>query len=96
MTWAQRLNREIETLVRQNPACQRLMELEDVGPISAVLLYATLGTGEAFVNGRQFAAYLGRTPKRFSSGGKVSLVGISKRVANRLWRIRMYALPGPC
>jgi transposase len=88
----ERLNQEIETLVRQNPLCRRLLALEGVGPISSVLLYATLGTGEAFANGRQFAAYLGLTPKQFSSGGKVKLVGISKRVANR--RLRAVLIQG--
>ena len=53
------------------------MALEGIGPIGSVLLYATLGTGEAFANGRQFSAYLGLTPKQFSSGGKVNLVEIS-------------------
>ena len=80
----ERLNREIEVLVQANPVCRRLTALEGVGPIGSVLLYATLGTGEAFANGRQFSAYLGLTPKQFSSGGKVNLVGISKRVANKL------------
>jgi transposase len=88
----EQLNCEIEALVRQNPMCQRLTELEGVGPIGSVLLYATLGTGEAFVNGRQFAAYLGLTPKQFSSGGKVNLVGISKRVANK--RLRAVLIQG--
>ena len=88
----ERLTREIETLVQQHPGCRRLMELEGVGPISAVLLYATLGTGEAFANGRQFSAYLGLTPKQFSSGGKVNLVGISKRVANK--RLRAVLIQG--
>ena len=72
--------------------CRRLTALEGVGPIGSVLLYATLGTGEAFTNGRQFSAYLGLTPKQFSSGGKVNLVGISKRVANR--RLRAVLITG--
>ena len=72
--------------------CRRLTALEGVGPIGSVLLYATLGTGEAFTNGRQFSAYLGLTPKQFSSGGKVNLVGISKRVANR--RLRAVLIQG--
>jgi transposase len=86
------LNIEIETLVKQTPCCQRLTALEGVGPIGSVLLYATLGTGEAFVNGRQFSAYLGLTPKQFSSGGKVSFVGISKKVANK--RLRAVLIQG--
>ena len=88
----QGLNREIEILVRQNLLCQRLTALEGVGPIGSVLLYATLGTGEAFANGRQFSAYLGLTPKQFSSGGKLNLIGISKQVANR--RLRAVLIQG--
>jgi transposase len=87
-----RLNTEIEARVRQHPACERLLALEGVGPIGAVLLFATLGTGQAFVNARQFAAYLGLTPKQFSSGGKVSFVGISKQVANK--RLRAVLIQG--
>ena len=88
----ERLNREIEALVQANPVCRRLTALEGVGPIGSVLLYATLGTGEAFINGRQFSAYLGLTPKQFSSGGRVNLVGISKRVANK--RLRAVLIQG--
>lgn len=88
----EQLNGTIEQLVRQNPACQRLTALEGVGPIGSVLLFATLGSGEAFVNGRQFSAYLGLTPKQYSSGGKVKLVGISRRVANR--RLRAVLIQG--
>lgn len=86
------LNVEIDTLVKQHPCCQRLTALEGVGPIGSVLLYATLGTGEAFINGRQFSAYVGLTPKQFSSGGKVSFVGISKKVANK--RLRAVLIQG--
>jgi transposase len=86
------LNAELEMLVKQNPICRRLTDLEGVGPIGAVLLFASLGTGEAFVSGRQFSAYLGLTPKQYSSGGKVNLVGISKRVANK--RLRAVLIQG--
>jgi transposase len=55
-------------------------------------LYATLGTGEAFKNGREFAAYIGLTPKQYSSGGKTNLVGISRRVANK--RLRAVLIQG--
>ena len=88
----EQLNDEVKELVQRHPICRRLTALEGVGPIGAVLLYATLGTGEAFTNGRQFSAYLGLTPKQFSSGGKVNLVGISKRVANK--RLRAVLIQG--
>ena len=86
------LTDQIEGLVRGNDACRRLLDLEGVGPISAVLLYATLGSGEAFHNGREFSAYLGLTPKQYSSGGKTNLVGISRFVANK--RLRAVLIQG--
>lgn len=86
------LDMQIAALVKQYAACRELMALEGVGPISAVLLFASLGTGEAFANGRQFSAYLGLTPKQYSSGGKVKLVGISKKAANK--RLRAVLVQG--
>lgn len=55
-------------IVNANESCRRLLDIEGVGPISAVLLYATLGSGEAFQTGREFSAYIGLTPKQYSSG----------------------------
>jgi len=86
------LDAQIKVLVQQHAACRELIALEGVGPISAVLLFASLGTGEAFANGRQFSAYLGLTPKQYSSGGKVKLVGISKKAANK--RLRAVLVQG--
>jgi len=86
------INDELEALVKQHPACENLTRMEGVGPIGAVLLFATLGSGEAFRNGRQFSAYLGLTPKQYSSGGKTVLVGISKQVANK--RLRAVLIQG--
>ena len=77
------MDEQIKQVVKANDGCRRLLALEGIGPIGAVLLYATLGSGEAFKNGRQFSAYLGLTPKQFSSGGKINIIGISRRVANR-------------
>jgi transposase len=86
------LNEQIAALVKQSVPYDRLTQLEGVGPISSVLLYATLGTGEAFANGRQFSAYLGLTPKQYSSGGKTVLIGISRYVANK--RLRAVLIQG--
>ena len=80
------MDAEIKALVKQHPGCRRLTALEGVGPISAVLLYASLGTGEAFSGSREFAAYLGLTPRQLSSGGKTNIVGLSKKIGNRQLR----------
>ena len=90
----QSMNVEVKELVKQHPDCKRLTALEGVGPISAVLLYASLGTGEAFSGSREFAAYLGLTPRQFSSGGKTNIVGLSKKIGN--CRLRSVLIQGAC
>lgn len=42
-------------------------------------LTIALGRSAVFQNGRHFASYLGRVLKEYSSGGKVKLLGITKR-----------------
>ena len=88
----QAMNQQVKELVKQHPGCNRLTALEGVGPISAVLLYASLGTGEAFSGSREFAAYLGLTPRQLSSGGKTNIVGLSKKVGN--CRLRSVLIQG--
>lgn len=75
----------LKTLVADEESYQRLMQLPGVGPITATLLGSELGNGAGFHNGRSFAAYLGLTPRQHSSGGKNTLLGISKR-GNRYLR----------
>jgi len=77
---------EVERLAKAHPICSKLMALEGVGPISALMLYATMGSGTAFSGSREFAAYLGLAPKQYSSGGKTNIVGLSKKVGNRRLR----------
>ena len=40
---------------------------------------ASVGDAKNFDNGRQFAAWLGVVPRQHSSGGKPTLLGMSKR-----------------
>ena len=88
----QSMDVEVKELVKQHPGCSRLTALEGVGPISAVLLYASLGTGKAFSGSREFAAYLGLTPRQLSSGGKTNIVGLSKKIGN--CRLRSVLIQG--
>lgn len=86
------LTREVEQLVKNHPDCNKLQALEGVGPIGALLLYASLGSATAFRSGRQFAAYLGLTPQQYSSGGKTNIVGLSKHIGNK--RLRSVLIMG--
>ena len=58
---------------------QRLAAIPGIGWLTATILSSVVGDGSAFRNGRQLAAYLGLVPRQHSSGGKVQLLGISKR-----------------
>src|SRR5258708_6168471 len=57
---------------------QRLGKIPGVGPIGAVLLRMKTPEPELFQSGRQFAAWIGLTPKDHSTAGKVRLGGITR------------------
>lgn len=50
-----------------------------MGPLTATALVASIADAHSFKNGRQLAAWLGLVPRQHSSGGKATLLGISKR-----------------
>ncbi len=63
----------------EDEACQRLVAIPGVGPVTATAMIAAIGNGAAFNKGRGFAAWLGLVPAQYSTGGKQKLLGISKR-----------------
>ena len=75
----QELDRELAAIVREHEPVGRLEQLTGIGPVSASALYALVGDGRQYRNGRELAAALGLTPRQHSSGGKSKLLGISKR-----------------
>ncbi len=75
----ERYDRQIAQFARQSEAARRLLAIDGVGPITATALVATVGDPKVFKNGRQFAAWLGLTPRQHSSGGKLRLGPITKR-----------------
>ena len=54
-------------------------QIPGIGPITASALVATIGDAKNFDGGRQVAAWLGLVPGQHSSGGKPTLLGMSKR-----------------
>jgi len=71
--------RRIQQLVHSDPLCQRLMGERGVGPMVASADVATIADPTRYRNGRQVSASLGIVPRQHSSGGKPTLLGISKR-----------------
>lgn len=73
------LEHEIKVWHRQNETSRKLENIPGIGPITASALVASVGDAKSFHNGRQLAAWLGLVPRQHSSGGKPTLLGISKR-----------------
>jgi transposase len=76
---------QLGEIARQNEVCQRIREIEGIGPITSTAVVAAIADASVFSNGRQLAAWLGLVPKQHSSGGKNVLLRISKR-GNRYLR----------
>jgi len=71
--------KRIRSLNKDNEVCQRLDEILGIGPITASATYAAAGDGKEFSNGRHYSAWVGLVPGQHSTGGKPTLLGISKR-----------------
>ena len=72
------LDRRIRERARTDDTARRLMIIPGIGPISAVALEALAPPAETFTQGRDFAAWLGLTPRQNSTGGKARLGKTSK------------------
>jgi transposase len=73
------LDVQIQVWHRANDASRKLAKIPGIGPITASALVASIGDAKSFESGRQLAAWLGIVPRQNSSGGKQTLLGISKR-----------------
>ena len=69
---------EIAARVKTDDTARRLMTIPGVGPVTAQAIVATVRDTSAFSSGREFAAFLGLTPRQSSSGGKERLGRITK------------------
>jgi transposase len=72
------LDKEIARRAREDEVARRLMTIPGIGPIAATAIAALAPAAEIFRRGRDFAAWLGLTPKQKSTGGKTRLGRISK------------------
>lgn len=73
------LEAKIKAWHQGSEASRKLAEIPGIGPLGATALVASIGDARTFKNGRQLAAWLGLVPRQHSTGGKPTLLGISKR-----------------
>jgi transposase len=62
-----RLDRIIAKLAQKDETARRLMTIPGFGPITASAMVATIQDTSSFAGPREFAAFLGLTPKQTSS-----------------------------
>ena len=62
-----------------NPVSQRLATIPGIGPLIGTAIAATVADPAAFRNAREFAAWVGLTPRQKSTGGKQRLGRISRQ-----------------
>lgn len=84
-----RLTEEIEQVHRQNDVSLGLASIPGVGVLSATAIAATTPDVSNFSSARDYAAWLGLTPKQHSTGGKPRSGGIWK-MGNRYIRRLLY------
>ena len=76
---------KLSSMAHHHPLCKRLMTLPGVGIINSTALYSAIGNAGQFANPKEFAVWLGLTPRLYSSGNQSKMGGITKR-GNRYLR----------
>ena len=74
-----KLETEIVGAAKTDEVARRLMAIPGLGPIGATAILAAVADIHVFKTARDFAAWLGLTPRQFGTGGKHSSGGISKQ-----------------
>lgn len=78
-TLVKELTTSIENEAKQHVQIKQLQSIPGFGAIVASTFFSVIGDGKAFRKGRDVSASLGLVPRQHSSGGKNTLLGISKR-----------------
>jgi transposase len=81
------LEGRIVALARDNEGARRLMAIPGIGPVTAHAMVAAVGDGRQFGSARDFAAWVGLTPREASSGEKRRSGGISRAGDGSLRRL---------
>ncbi len=81
------LDAEIARRAREDETARRLMTVPGIGPLIATALATLAPPPETFRRARDFAAWLGLTPRQHSTGGKQRLGATTKMGERSLRRL---------
>jgi transposase len=82
-----KLDERIETAAKANDVMRRLTTIPGIGWLTAHAIVSAIGEGRQFSCGRDFAAWVGLTPRESSSAGKRKDKGVSRQGENRLRKL---------
>lgn len=71
--------KELTEIAKNEPLCQLLLTIPGIGVINATAIFSAIGSGSQFRLAREFAVWLGLTPRQRSSGNTFVSSGITKR-----------------
>lgn len=81
------LDRQIRDRLKDDELAVRLQEVPGIGPITASALCAEATPARQCASSRDFAASIGLTPRQHSTGGRSTMLGITKRGDGTLRRL---------
>jgi transposase len=73
------LDARLVSMVKQNSQMQSAVAIPGIGALTATAVLSAVPDLSTFSSGRQFAAWLGLTPRQVGTGGRTQQLGISKR-----------------
>ena len=76
------LDKKLEILAKNDKIAKRFMTHPGVGPVTAMTFKAEIDDPSRFKKSRSVGAYLGMTPKQYSSGETIKLGRVSKHGSN--------------
>jgi transposase len=88
-----RFDREITAVTRRIPACQHVMTVPGVGPVTTLVYAATVDNPARFKQSTDVGAYLGLTSRRYQSG-EVDRAGVVSKCGDRLTRSLLFEAAG--
>ena len=73
------IERRLQAWLKEDKACKAIAAIPGVGLLTATATVSMMEDANAFRSGREFAAWIGLVPRQIGTGGKVQLLGISKK-----------------
>lgn len=73
------LGQRLRAMIQEDRQMQAIQQIPGVGDLTASALVASVSDFSTFKSGRQFASWVGLTPRQVGTGGRTQQLGISKR-----------------